>query len=177
MTSLYDSTVPVFIHGLENLSALLKKAVTQTKETPQTLTEKDILESRLHPDMYGLAFQIQRVSDTSKNGISRISNSTVENVAMEDNESTIDELQARITKTIDFLKAVKPENLNGNEGLTIRPKIGPYEPEFKVQDYVLSYMVPNFYFHISMTYAILRSKGVPVGKLDFLGLKLPEKSQ
>lgn len=167
--TLYETTIPVFIRGLENLSHILNKAVSHSKESSQNASEQSLLETKLASDMAGLAFQVQRVSDTSKNGITRISNSTVENVAMEDNEATFEQLQARITKTIDFLKAVKPENLNGNEGLTIKPKMGPYEFEFVVKDYVLQYMIPNFFFHVSMAYAILRSKGVPVGKMDYLG--------
>jgi hypothetical protein len=169
MTSLYEVTVPLFIQGLENLSAILAKGVAHAKENSQSLSEQELFDTKLYPDMAGLAFQIQRVSDTAKNSISRISNNTIENVAMEDNEASFEQLQARVTKTIEFLKTVKPENVNGNEGLTIKVKLGPYEPEFKVKSYVFDYAIPNFFFHISMAYAILRTKGVPVGKLDFLG--------
>lgn len=174
MTTLYDSTVPIFIRGLENLSGVLAKATTHIKEN-QAEGEKDFIEGRLHADMKPLTFQIQSVSDTSKNGVVRISNSTLEQVSMEDNESTFDELQARVRKTIDFLKTVKPENVNGNEGLTINPKMGPYQFQFVVRDYVSEYMIPNFFFHMSMAYAILRNKGVPVGKRDFLGPDLFSK--
>lgn len=173
MPTLYDSTVPAYIHGLESLSTILSKAVTHNKESPNPVPEKEILDGRLQPDMFGLIFQIQSVSDTAKNSVARISNDTIAQLPMEDNEATFDDLQARIAKTIDFLKAAKPENLNGNEELTIKPKLGPHEVEFKVQDYVRSFAIPNFYFHLSMAYAILRSRGVPVGKLDFLGMKFP----
>ncbi|KAK2760745.1 hypothetical protein FQN54_001981 [Arachnomyces sp. PD_36] len=167
MTSLYDRTVPIFIRGLENLSACLEKATATAAEAGTS--EKELLETRLSPDMYGLAFQVQRVSDSAKNSINRMSNFKFAALAIEDNETTFPELQERIKKTLDYLKTVKPEDVNGNEEEHIKFKVGPNEAEFVVKNYVADFAVPNFYFHISIAYAILRSKGIPVGKMDFLG--------
>ena len=89
-----------------------------------------------------------------------------------DTETTFPELKARIAKTLDFIATVKPEQIDGSEGRDISLKAGPRELSFKGQDYLLFFALPNFYFHVTTAYAILRHNGVPIGKLDFLGGRL-----
>jgi hypothetical protein len=164
-TELYDLTVPVFIRTLGILSKFLEKGRAYAAE--KGIDEADFLTARLYEDMAPLTAQIQRVSDTSKGFAVRVGG--VENVAMEDNETSFDELQARITKTIDFLKSVPREAIDGKEATPIVVKFGPTEMTFTGLNYAQGFAIPNFYFHVTTAYAILRSKGVPVGKQDFLG--------
>jgi hypothetical protein len=117
--------------------------------------------------MAPLSAQIQRVSDTAKGFAVRVGG--VENIVMEDNETSFDELQARITKTIDFLKSVPTDAVNGKETASIVVKFPNAEMNFTGLNYAQGFAIPNFYFHMTTAYAILRMKGVPVGKMDFLG--------
>jgi hypothetical protein len=159
---LYDITIPPFIHGLKSLSAILEKGRLHA-----SADEASLLESRLIADMGGLIFQIQRISDTAKGTAVRVGK--VESVAMEDNETTFAELQARIAKTIEFLETVDPKSMDGMEDGEVIMKRGGGERKFSGKEYVFKYAIPNFYFHLCMAYAILRKEGVPVGKLDYLG--------
>ena len=160
--ALYDITIPPFIHGLKSLSAILEKGRLHS-----SADEASLLESRLIADMGGLIFQIQRISDTAKGTAVRVGK--VESVAMEDNETTFAELQARIAKTIEFLETVDPKSMDGMEDGEVIMKRGGGERKFSGKEYVFKYAIPNFYFHLCMAYAILRKEGVPVGKLDYLG--------
>ncbi len=164
-TELYDLTVPVFIRTLGILSKFLEKGRAYAAE--KGIAEADFMTARLYEDMAPLTAQIQRVSDTAKGFAVRVGG--VENVAMEDNEASFDELQARITKTIDFLKSVPADAINGKEATTIIVKFGPSEMTTTGLDYARGFAIPNFYFHVTTAYAILRMKGVPVGKKDYLG--------
>ena len=115
-----------------------------------------------------LVYQIQRVSDTSKNATARVAG--VEPVSMPDNETTFEELQARIQKTIDALKAMPADSLDGKEEKEIVVKTRSGEYTASAKDYLLTFALPNFYFHVTTAYDILRHNGVPVGKSDYLGL-------
>ena len=160
--SLYTISIPLFIRGLTNLSAILTKATTHAAET--NTQQSTLLEARLAPDMYPLPAQIQRVSDTAKGVAVRLGG--IDPVAMEDNETTFEELQARIAKTIEVLKGVGEDSMNGKEEAEIVLMKGF---EFTGRDYLLHFALPNFYFHVTAAYAILRNAGVPVGKMDYLG--------
>ena len=94
----------------------------------------------------------------------------IEPVAMEDNETTFPELQARITKTIEVLEKVDPKSMDGMEDGEVVLKVRDGEKKLTGRNYVLNYAIPNFYFHLCMAYAILRKEGVPVGKADYLGV-------
>jgi len=166
MPSLYDITLPVFISQFGNLSKILDKARTHAGATG--IAHTDLLEARLAPDMLPLTKQVQIASDTARGVAVRIGQ--VERKAMEDNEATFDELQARIAATVEYLKAVPSSAFDGKEGNPVPMKFGPREFTFPSGEaYVLSFALPNFYFHVTTAYDILRHKGVPLGKRDFLG--------
>ena len=164
-TELYDLTVPVFIRTLGITSKFLDKGRTFAAE--KGLDEAEFMNVRLIEDMHPLTAQIQRMSDSSKGFAVRVGG--VENVAMEDNEASFDDLQARIAKTIDFLKSVPADAINGKEDSTVVLKLPNGDMSFTALNYAQGFAMPNFYFHVTTAYAILRMKGVPVGKMDFLG--------
>lgn len=163
--SLYDLTVPALIHGLTSMAAFLEKGRLWAEENgvdPATLTE-----ARLFEDMAPLTSQVQRASDAAKFAAVRLGQ--VENVAFEDDEVTFADLQKRIAKTIEFLGSVPREAIEGNEDIDVLLKFPGGEMKFKGLPYAQTFVLPNFYFHLTTAYAILRHKGVPVGKRDFLG--------
>jgi hypothetical protein len=164
-TELYDLTIPVFIRGFKALSTFLDKgrAYADEHEMPHDL----LLNARLYEDMAPLTAQIQRTSDTTKFAAARLAQ--VEGPAMPDTEASFDDLQARIAATVAFLETIDPKAVNGREDDDITIKTPNKSFEMKGRAYVLNFVIPNFYFHATTAYAILRSKGVPVGKMDFLG--------
>ncbi len=162
---MYQISVPVFVRGLGVLAGYLEKAEAHAKAGNIAPTE--LVNAKLAPDMLSLAGQIQRASDTSKNTIGRLS--AVEAPRFEDNETTIAELQARIAKTIAFLESVRPEDLHGSETRSVTLAFGKLKTTMQGDAYLLTFTVPNFFFHIATAHAILRNKGVAVGKLDYLG--------
>jgi len=163
--SMYQSSVVVFIRHLENLSAILKKseAHAEAKKIDQTV----LLNARLFPDMLPLTRQIQIACDAVKFGAGRLAE--VEMPVFEDVEKSFPELYERITKTIKFLQTIKPEQIDGKEALKITYTQRNKESNFIGQPYLLNYVLPNLYFHISIAYAILRHNGVEIGKKDYLG--------
>ncbi|CAD6568878.1 MAG: hypothetical protein ASARMPRED_002085 [Alectoria sarmentosa] len=163
--SLYEISVPVFIRGLTNLSVILSKGSTYADA--QNLPPAHLLESRLVDDMAPLPFQIGRASDHAKNAAARVAG--VELLVMPDDEVTFEELQARIQKTIDFLKTVPQDSMDGKEGVEIVLKVKAGELKWTAKSYLLDFALPNFYFHVTTAYDILRHNGVPVGKVDFIG--------
>jgi len=166
-TELHDLTVPVFVRGLRALSGILEKGCTFADE--KGLPHGDLIEARLFEDMSPLPAQIQRASDSAKNALIRLGG--LDPFPLEDNESSFDELQTRITRTIDFLESVDPAAINGKEDADVVLQTPRGEVPFKGRDYVLGFALPNFYFHVTTAYDILRHKGVPVGKLDYLGAR------
>ncbi len=163
--TLYQTSVPVFVRGLNNLSAVLEKAKAHAQVNGIDLAT--YVNARLAPDMFTLAGQIQGASDAAKAGTARLASVTPPSFA--DTETTFDELQARITKTLDFMKTVSEAQVNASEGGTITLKIRGKEMIFASEPYLLSFVLPNFYFHVTTAYAILRNQGVPLGKMDYLG--------
>jgi uncharacterized protein len=158
--SMYRASIPVFIRALNNLSAILKKGEAHAGSA-------SFIDARLAPDMLTLAGQVQRTSDTAKVTVARLGG--IDNPSFPDTEKTFAELQARIKKTIDFLQSVKPEQIDGSEQKKIEFKAGGRELKFTGVDYLLGFALPNFFFHVTAAYAILRHKGVAVGKMDYLG--------
>jgi len=163
--TMYQASVPVLIRGLTNLQTIIGKAQAHAAEKqidPTVLTG-----ARLFPDMLPLARQIHIVTDTAKGCAARLAD--VEAPKFEDVEVTFDELHTRIQKTIDYLVAFKPEQIDGTEArnVTLKMRTGPVE--YTGLNYLLTFVMPNFYFHITTTYAILRHNGVELGKLDYLG--------
>jgi hypothetical protein len=117
--------------------------------------------------MFALTRQVQIATDHAKGATARLAGLPVPSFA--DTEATFPELKARIAKTLDFIATVKPAQIDGSEGRDISLKAGPRELSFKGQDYLLFFALPNFYFHVTTAFAILRHNGVPIGKLDYLG--------
>ena len=163
--SMYEASVPQFKKMLNNLSALLKKA--ESHVTHKKVDEKVLLGSRLFLDMFALTKQVQIASDQAKNGLARLAG--VEAPKMDDQEASFAELQARIVRTIDFLNTLKPEQLDGSANKEITFLIGERKFEFIGNQYLVTWIIPNFYFHITTAYNILRHHGVEIGKTDYLG--------
>jgi hypothetical protein len=163
--TIYDASVPPLIRSLQNLSKILDKAVTQAKAQDKDLNA--LLEARLAPDMFAFTRQIQIASDSAKGCGARLAG--IEAPAMADTESSFPELQARIAKTIDFLNSLKPEQLAGAEDREITLKFPQGEMKFSGRDFLTGFALPNFYFHVTTAYALLRHKGIEIGKMDYLG--------
>jgi uncharacterized protein len=162
---MYEASIPVFTRVLGNLSAILDKAAAHAEA--KKIDQAVFINSRLAPDMFPLSRQVQIATDMVKGCAARLAGLDVP--SYEDNETTFADLQARIAKTIVFLKSVSAEQINGSEDRTITLKVRGKEVSFFGQFYLLNFVLPNFYFHITATYAILRHNGVEIGKMDFLG--------
>ncbi|HZR37480.1 MAG TPA: DUF1993 domain-containing protein [Nevskia sp.] len=163
--SMYRASVPVFIRALTNLRSVLGKGeafVEAKKIKPEVL-----LNDRLCADMFPLTRQVQIATDMAKGCGARLAG--VEVPKYEDNEASFAELYARIDKTLGFLKALKPEQIDGSEGRDITLPSPRGAMEFKGLDYLLGFVTPNLYFHCTTAYAILRHNGVELGKMDFIG--------
>jgi uncharacterized protein len=164
-TELYDLTVPVFLRGFKAMAAFLDKGRAWADE--QGVPHDTLLDARLHDDMAPLTAQVQRCSDAAKFALARIGQ--IEAPAMADTEASFDELQARIAATVAFLKSVPRDVIDGREGADVEVKTKKSSFHFKGLPYVTGFVLPNFYFHMTTAYAILRHQGVPVGKMDYLG--------
>jgi hypothetical protein len=163
--SMYQASVPVFQRMLTALDAILDKAAADGEK--RKIDPAVLVAARLAPDMYPLSRQAQIATDHAKGCSARLAGLPVP--SFEDTEKTFPELKARIAKTLDFIAGVKPEQIDGSETRDISLKLGPRELHFKGQEYRLFVALPNFYFHVTTAFAILRHNGVPIGKLDFLG--------
>ncbi|HTK80367.1 MAG TPA: DUF1993 domain-containing protein [Rhizomicrobium sp.] len=163
--TIYEASIPPLIRTLENLSKIVDKAVAQAKTEDKDVNT--LLEARLAPDMHPFTRQVQIVSDVAKSCAARLAG--IEPPSMPDTETTISELQQRIAKTIDFLKSVKPAQLDGAEDRTVTLKFPQGETEFSGRDFLTGFALPNFYFHVTTAYGLLRHKGINIGKMDYLG--------
>jgi uncharacterized protein len=163
--SLYDISIPALTRGLTNMSALLEKAAEHA--TAKKFDSITFAQSRLFPDMHPLSRQVQIACDTAKGAAGRLAG--VEIPKHEDTETTLPELKARISKTIDYLNSIKPAQVAGDESRAIEIKFPNGAWKFTALSYLNDFVLPNFYFHASMVYALLRKGGVEIGKRDFLG--------
>jgi uncharacterized protein len=163
--SMYQASVPVFVRMLGNLSEILTKAAAYAEA--KKIEPSVLFGSRLAPDMLPLSFQIRSVSESAKVCTARLAG--MDPPSFSDNETTFAEFQERITKTIEFVKSVKPEQIDGSEERDITVKTRTRNLEFKGQAFMLGFALPNFYFHLTTAYAILRHNGLDIGKADFLG--------
>jgi Uncharacterized protein conserved in bacteria len=157
--SLHEASAAAYVRGFRVLADLLAKAKEHGGDA--------LVEERLAPDMFNLAGQVQRASDTAKFGVARVAD--VEAPSFEDNEKTIDQLLKRIDATIAWIESVPADAINAGASRSITRKFGPAERTFSASEYLMVFALPNFYFHITTAYDILRHKGVSVGKLDYLG--------
>lgn len=162
--SMYHASVPVFVRMLKNLSIILDKA--QAHAEARKIAPNVLPASRVIADMFPLSKQVQIACDHAKGAAARLAG--IEVPKYEDNEQTIDELKARIAKTIAYVETFTPEQLDGTEERDIAFTLGSYDLKFKGMDYLLGFALPNFYFHMVTAYNILRQNGVDVGKRDFL---------
>lgn len=163
--SMYQASIPVFLRMLGNLATFLGKAEKYAeahKIDPLVLPQ-----ARLAPDMYPLTRQIQIATDGVKGCAARLAG--VEIPSFPDVETTFPELQERIQKTIIFLQNFKPSQIDGSEDRVVTLKLRGQETSFKGQVYLLNFVLPNLFFHITTAYAILRHNGVDLGKMDYLG--------
>ncbi len=163
--SLYDFSVPCLIRGLTNMSAILDKAIAHA--AAKKIDSTTLAQLRLFPDMHPLSRQVQIACDTAKGAAGRLAG--VEPPKHEDNETTLPELKARIAKTLDFLKTITAAQLGGDDDRAIEIKFPNGSWKFTARSYLADFVLPNFYFHDSMVYALLRQGGVEIGKGDFLG--------
>lgn len=163
--SMYTASIPTFIRGLTNLSAILEKAAAyaETKKIDPSV----LINARLAPDMLPLARQVQIATDMVKGGAGRLAGTEIPSYA--DTETTFLELQERIAKTITHLNTFNATQIDGTEEKNVTLKVGGHELQFTGQIYLLSFVIPNFYFHLTTAYAILRHNGLSIGKLDYLG--------
>jgi hypothetical protein len=163
--SMYQASVPIFLNTLTALSAVLDKAAAHAAQ--RKIEPSVLLGARLFPDMFPLVRQVQLTADFAKGAGARLAGIEVPKFA--DTETTFDELKARIAKTVEFVKTLKPGQIDGSEDRDITIPIGGQPQSFKGQPYLLHFALPNFFFHATTAYDILRHCGVEVGKRDFLG--------
>ena len=163
--SIYDASIAPMTRALTNLSKIIDKAVAQAKAEDKPLA--DLLGAQLAPDMKPFPFQVQSASDAAKGAAARLAG--IAAPAMPDTETTFAELSARIAKTLAFLATVTPEQLKGAEDREIVLKFPNGEFKFSGKDFVAGFALPNFFFHVTTAYALLRHKGIGIGKMDFLG--------
>ncbi len=163
--SIYDASAPVFIRAFGVLSALLSKA--EAYATAHGLAPEELIGARLAPDMLTLAGQVQRASDTSKGAASRLTGADMP--SFPDDEASFADLKRRIEKTVAYLGSLDPARFDGAESRPVSLKIGPNPVEFDGKSYLLTFALPNFFFHVTTAYAILRHKGLEIGKRDYLG--------
>jgi hypothetical protein len=163
--SMYQASVPVFIRLVTALSTMLDK--TAAHAAGKKIDPAAFLGARLYPDMYPLVRQVQIAADFAKNCAGRLAG--VELPKFNDTEASFEELKERLDKTLAFLKGLKPAQIDGSADKELAIPIGGKETKFTGQSYLLTSALPNFYFHLTTAYAILRHNGVDVGKRDFLG--------
>lgn len=163
--SMYQASVPVFLRNLKNLSAILDKGLANAEA--RKIDPTVFVNARLAPDMHALARQIQIATDTAKGCGARLAG--IEVPSYEDTETTFPELQARIAKTMAFLQGLTAAQIDGSEDRAITLKMRAGDVNFTGQNYLLNFALPNFFFHYTTAYAILRHNGVDVGKMDYIG--------
>jgi len=162
---MYRASVPVFVQYLTALSGVLAKGAEYA--TAKKIEPSVLVTARLRPDMFALARQVQIATDHAKGAAARLSGAEVPSFA--DTEASFEELQARIAKTLDFIQSVKPEAIDGTEDKDIVLKIQGKDYPFKGVDYLCNFALPNFFFHVTTAYAILRQAGEQIDKHDRQG--------
>lgn len=164
--SMYAASMPLLKQMLQSLDAILGKAEAHAKE--RKIEPAALLQARLYPDMFPLVRQVQIASDNAKGLAGRLAGVDIPSFA--DTEQTFEELHARLAKTVDFLNTIQPEQVDGSEERDVVVYKGsPYEMQFQGQTYLVHFGLPNFLFHVTTAYAILRHNGVDLCKDDFIG--------
>jgi hypothetical protein len=163
--SIHAIAIPTFVTGLEALDAILAKAIDYCDA--KKIDSAVMCQTRLIPNMLPLWRQVTIACDHAKNGPSRIAG--VEPPRFEDNETTLQELRERVAKTVAYVKTIDEAALNAAPGRMIEFKVGPNAARMEAAHYLLHFVLPNFYFHLTTAYDILRTAGVDIGKRDFMG--------
>lgn len=163
--SMYRASLPNFVRMLDNLSAVLAKAAAHAEA--RKIDPAVLVQARLYPDMFPLARQVQIATDTVKGCAARLAGQEVPSYP--DTEASLEELRARLEKTRDFLNGFRPEQIDGSEDRAIELKLRTRTLNFTGLDYLYEFVIPNFYFHVTAAYCILRHSGVEIGKADYLG--------
>jgi uncharacterized protein len=163
--SMYQATVPPMIRSLGNLATILEKGAAHAEA--RKIDPAVLINSRLYPDMLPLSRQVQIASDVARRGAARLAG--LEAPKIEDNETTFPELINRLNKTVTYLQSLTPAQIDGTEQKSISLPMGEETMTFEGLPYLLYFVQPNVYFHVTTAYDILRHSGVEIGKLDFLG--------
>ncbi|HLW91316.1 MAG TPA: DUF1993 domain-containing protein [Roseiarcus sp.] len=163
--SIYEATIPVFEQLLGSLSAIIDKAKAHAEG--RKIDASALTTARLRPDMFPFARQVQATCDWAKNLGARLAGA--EPPKFEDHETSFDELKARIAKTLDYLRGLKRQDIDAGETREVVFPLGPNKMKMKGADYAFHLALPNFYFHLTTAYGILRHNGVELGKRDFMG--------
>ena len=163
--SMSQISQPVFVRHLEGLAIVLKKA--QTLYSEKKFDESSLLSSRLYPDMFSFSRQVQAATDHARNCIALLAG--VEAPKVETNEKSLADLVARVENTVAWLNSIKPQQVDGSEGKSVTVKMGDRETQFTGLDLLLKRSLPNFYFHATTAYDMLRHNGVEIGKRNFMG--------
>lgn len=163
---MHSASVPVFARMLDNLLSWLNKA--EAHAAAKKFDAGVLMGARLAPDMLPLVKQVQIACDAAKFGVARLAGADAPK--FEDTESTLEDLRQRIRKTIDYVRSVPAEQVDGSEqrDITVPGRDGSLT--FKGEDYLRQFALPNFFFHLTTTYALLRHNGVDLGKADYLGV-------
>jgi hypothetical protein len=172
--SMHAASAPLFSRALKNMLAWLDKAEEHAKA--KGFDVENFLGLRLAPDMFPLSRQVQIATDGAKNCVARLAG--IEPPKWSDDETTLDELRARVRMAIEYVESIPASDIDGSEEREISMPAGPdHTLRFEGQAFLTGFSIPNFYFHVSMTYALLRQGGVALGKMDYLGpLDLVEAS-
>ncbi len=163
--SMFEAAVPPLARSLRNLAAILAKAAAHAEA--KGIDPAVLLQARLYPDMFPLVRQVQIATDVARRGLARLAG--VESAAMEDNEASFDDLIRRIETSLASLEALSAEQIDGTETKAIELAIRGETLQFSGQSFLLFFVLPNVYFHVTTAYDILRHNGVELGKRDFLG--------
>lgn len=163
--TMYSASAPVFAARLQGLAHFLAKGEAHFSE--RRIDPATILSARLAADMFPLTRQVQIATDHAKGAMSRLAGRDAPRY--EDDETSFAELQARVAKTVDYVKSFEPAEIDGSEEKPIEIKAGPRTLSFTGEQYLLHFAMPNFYFHVTTAYDILRHNGVAIGKSDYFG--------
>jgi len=164
-SSLYQAAIPVFETGINALSAILDKA--SAFATAKKIDPAVLLHTRLEPDMFDFTRQVQAVTDQARRGAARLAGA--EPPSYEDNETTIEQLKARLAKTVAYLKTLDAKQVDAAADREITFPLGNMTGRMKGSEYLHHFLLPNYYFHLTAAYAILRHCGIDIGKRDFIG--------
>lgn len=163
--SIYDQSIGSMSRMLKNLDLIVSKAETYAADND--IEPSVLLSARLYPNMRTFIFQVQVATDMAKSCAARLSGNDVPR--WEDNEASFADVHARIRKALDYIATFRPEQFEGSETREITLKLRDRTVEFTGQTYLLGFVLPNFYFHVTTAYALLRHNGLNIGKMDFIG--------